>query len=68
LKVAHEVLSHYWSSYDGNMPPEMPKCGFDNGRCDYTTFYLTIGVLIFFAGPFKFYLFLALIIHGMGAF
>ncbi|KAF7636579.1 Guanylate cyclase [Meloidogyne graminicola] len=45
--VAHEVMSHYWSSYDGFMPPDMPKCGFDGGLCDYTSVYMVIGLLIF---------------------
>jgi hypothetical protein len=48
--VAHEVMSHYWSSHDGAMPPDMPKCGFDGGLCDYTTIYMIIGILIFFGG------------------
>ena len=43
-------MSHYWSSSDGFMPPDMPKCGFDGGLCDYTTVYMIIGILIFFGG------------------
>nr|CAD2188039.1 unnamed protein product [Meloidogyne enterolobii] len=45
--VAHEVMSHYWSSYDGFMPQDMPKCGFDGGLCDYTSVYMVVGILIF---------------------
>ncbi|CAD5234237.1 unnamed protein product [Bursaphelenchus xylophilus] len=47
--VAHEVMPHYWSSYDGVMPPEMPKCGFDGGLCDYTPFFAGAGAVIFLA-------------------
>uniref|UniRef100_A0A7E4V5L5 Guanylate cyclase n=1 Tax=Panagrellus redivivus TaxID=6233 RepID=A0A7E4V5L5_PANRE len=47
--VAHEILPHYWSSYDGLMPIDMPKCGFDGSLCDYTIFFIIGGVLLFFA-------------------
>ncbi|KAL3097057.1 hypothetical protein niasHS_002773 [Heterodera schachtii] len=47
--VAHETMSHYWGSYDGYMPSDMPKCGFDGNLCDYTNIYITIGVLAFLA-------------------
>ncbi|KAL3073107.1 hypothetical protein niasHT_035383 [Heterodera trifolii] len=51
--VAHEVSSHYWVSYDGQLPSDMPKCGFDGNLCDYSTLYILLGVLLFFAiiGP-----------------
>ena len=46
-QVAHETISHYWSSYDGSLPSEMPRCGFDGGLCDYTMFYVMGGLLLF---------------------
>uniref|UniRef100_A0A915P3W7 Guanylate cyclase n=1 Tax=Meloidogyne floridensis TaxID=298350 RepID=A0A915P3W7_9BILA len=45
--VAHETMSHYYSTVDGAMPPDMPKCGFDGGLCDYTFFYVLFGVILF---------------------
>lgn len=45
--VAHETLPHYWSSYDGTLPPDMPRCGFDGSLCDYTVFFIIGGVLLF---------------------
>uniref|UniRef100_A0A915N7U3 Guanylate cyclase n=1 Tax=Meloidogyne javanica TaxID=6303 RepID=A0A915N7U3_MELJA len=45
--VAHETMSHYYSTADGVMPPDMPKCGFDGGLCDYTFFYVLFGVILF---------------------
>ncbi|KAI3418800.1 hypothetical protein GPALN_007900 [Globodera pallida] len=47
--AAHETMSHYWGSYDGYMPNDMPKCGFDGSFCDYTNIYISIGVLAFLA-------------------
>lgn len=52
------MSTNYWTSYDGHPPPDMPKCGYDGSLCDYTTLYITIGVIIFLAG-----LFLSLIPH-----
>lgn len=45
--VAHEMMSHYWSSYDGSMPLDMPKCGYDGSLCDYTYIFVICGVLGF---------------------
>uniref|UniRef100_A0A914E165 guanylate cyclase n=1 Tax=Acrobeloides nanus TaxID=290746 RepID=A0A914E165_9BILA len=45
--VAHEILPHYWSSQDGSLPVEMPKCGFDGSLCDYSPVYITIGTIVF---------------------
>ncbi|KAI1709792.1 adenylate and guanylate cyclase catalytic domain-containing protein [Ditylenchus destructor] len=45
--VAHETMSHYWSSYDGALPMDMPKCGFDDSLCDYTVLYIVGGFLAF---------------------
>ncbi|CAD5234238.1 unnamed protein product [Bursaphelenchus xylophilus] len=47
--VAHEVMPHYWSSYDGAMPADMPKCGFDGSLCDYTIVFVICGFLGFLA-------------------
>ncbi|KAH7716097.1 guanylate cyclase [Aphelenchoides avenae] len=47
--VAHEVVQHYWSSSDGALPADMPKCGFDGSLCDFTPFFVAAGVLVFFA-------------------
>jgi hypothetical protein len=46
------MLPHYWSSYDGVLPPDMPKCGFDGGLCDYTTFFIICGAIAFIACVF----------------
>ncbi|KAI6244143.1 Protein kinase domain-containing protein [Aphelenchoides fujianensis] len=45
--VAHEVIPHYWSSYDGLMPPDIPRCGFDDSLCDYTVFFVICGFAAF---------------------
>jgi hypothetical protein len=34
------------------MPADMPKCGYDGSLCDYTTLYITLGVILFLAGLF----------------
>ncbi|KAI3412113.1 Receptor-type guanylate cyclase gcy-9 [Globodera pallida] len=47
--AAHEVLSHYWSSSDGYMPTDMPRCGFDDSLCDYTVMYVVGSVILFLA-------------------
>ncbi|KAI1704079.1 adenylate and guanylate cyclase catalytic domain-containing protein [Ditylenchus destructor] len=47
--VAHETLTHYWSSHDGNMPVDMPKCGFDDSLCDYTLVFVVGGAIAFLA-------------------
>uniref|UniRef100_A0A915DCZ7 guanylate cyclase n=1 Tax=Ditylenchus dipsaci TaxID=166011 RepID=A0A915DCZ7_9BILA len=44
--VAHETMSNYYTSYDGSMPQDMPKCGFDGSLCDYTYFFVGLGVLV----------------------
>jgi hypothetical protein len=49
-QVAHEVTTNYWASYDGHMPSDIPKCGFDGSLCDYTKMYITAGVFLFLAG------------------
>nr|CAD2184540.1 unnamed protein product [Meloidogyne enterolobii] len=46
--VAHEVNSNFWHSYDGHLPTDMPKCGFDGSICDYTMLYVAIGIVLFF--------------------
>uniref|UniRef100_A0A915M9J1 Guanylate cyclase domain-containing protein n=2 Tax=Meloidogyne TaxID=189290 RepID=A0A915M9J1_MELJA len=38
---------HKCAIYDGFMPQDMPKCGFDGGLCDYTSVYMVVGILIF---------------------
>lgn len=43
--VAHEVLSNYWISYDGAMPTDMPRCGYDGKLCDYTSLLILAGVV-----------------------
>uniref|UniRef100_A0A9J2P1H2 Guanylate cyclase n=1 Tax=Ascaris lumbricoides TaxID=6252 RepID=A0A9J2P1H2_ASCLU len=43
--VAHEVVQNYWSSESGQLPPDIPRCGFDGGLCDYTTIYILIATL-----------------------
>ncbi|KAL3101133.1 hypothetical protein niasHS_001593 [Heterodera schachtii] len=57
--VAHEVLSHYWSSSDGYMPTDMPRCGFDDSLCDYTAMYVLGSALLFLAVviPFGYFLY-----------
>jgi hypothetical protein len=42
-------MPQYWPSYDGQLPREVPKCGFDDSYCDYTPIFVTIGALIFVA-------------------
>uniref|UniRef100_A0A915LTE1 Guanylate cyclase domain-containing protein n=1 Tax=Meloidogyne javanica TaxID=6303 RepID=A0A915LTE1_MELJA len=33
------------SIYDGFMPQDMPKCGFDGGLCDYTSVYMVVVII-----------------------
>uniref|UniRef100_A0A914RZX0 Uncharacterized protein n=1 Tax=Parascaris equorum TaxID=6256 RepID=A0A914RZX0_PAREQ len=47
--VAHEVVQNYWSSGSGQLPPDVPRCGFDGGLCDYTTIYILIATLTIIA-------------------
>ncbi|KAH7698120.1 guanylate cyclase, partial [Aphelenchoides avenae] len=47
--VAHEVKAHYWSSPDGSLPADMPKCGFDGNLCDYTPLFVAAGLIAFFS-------------------
>ncbi|KAK0397573.1 hypothetical protein QR680_002176 [Steinernema hermaphroditum] len=58
--VAHEVIPNYWSSYDGNLPGDMPKCGFDGSLCDYTTIFIIVGVICFFGvvGPIGYFIYI----------
>ncbi|KAL3118990.1 hypothetical protein niasHT_003773 [Heterodera trifolii] len=42
-QVAHETMSLYYSTGDGSMPQDMPKCGFDGHLCDYTLIYILFG-------------------------
>lgn len=57
--VAHEVISHYWTSYDGQMPLEIPKCGFDGNLCDYTLIFILCGLAAFagIASPLGYFLY-----------
>ncbi|KAK6766572.1 hypothetical protein RB195_026075 [Necator americanus] len=45
--VAHEVVQFYWSSSTGKLPGAMPSCGFTGSLCDYTTYFVLLGVTIF---------------------
>ncbi|KHN72851.1 Atrial natriuretic peptide receptor 1 [Toxocara canis] len=47
--VPHELIPGYWKSSDGQLPKDMPYCGFDGSLCDYTTIYVLVSVLLFFA-------------------
>jgi hypothetical protein len=40
-------MTHYWSSYDGYMPADMPRCGYDGSLCDYTSLYILAASLLF---------------------
>jgi hypothetical protein len=46
--IATQIIPN-WSTYDGSMPIEIPKCGFDESLCDYSQIFVVIGVLVFFA-------------------
>uniref|UniRef100_A0A914GX16 guanylate cyclase n=1 Tax=Globodera rostochiensis TaxID=31243 RepID=A0A914GX16_GLORO len=43
LKLA-DLLTGFWPSADGRLPPDEPVCGFRNERCDYTLMII-IGIL-----------------------
>ncbi|KAI6205271.1 Guanylate cyclase [Aphelenchoides besseyi] len=45
--IARETISNYWFSYDGVLPNDFPKCGFDGSLCDLTYFFVAIGVIVF---------------------
>uniref|UniRef100_A0A914W8W2 Guanylate cyclase n=1 Tax=Plectus sambesii TaxID=2011161 RepID=A0A914W8W2_9BILA len=42
--IGREVFSNYWTTSDGQMPPDMPRCGFDGALCDRTS--LIVGLLL----------------------
>uniref|UniRef100_A0A914EN51 Guanylate cyclase n=1 Tax=Acrobeloides nanus TaxID=290746 RepID=A0A914EN51_9BILA len=44
LKV-NDLLTGFWPSQDGRLPPDEPACGYRNERCDYTMMII-IGVLV----------------------
>ncbi|GMT25293.1 hypothetical protein PFISCL1PPCAC_16590, partial [Pristionchus fissidentatus] len=46
LKIT-DLISGFWPSADGSMPPDEPACGFRNERCDYTLFILVGAILLF---------------------
>ncbi|KAF8371533.1 gcy-23 [Pristionchus pacificus] len=46
LKIT-DLISGFWPSADGSMPPDEPACGFRNERCDYTLFILVGALLLF---------------------
>lgn len=65
FQVAHETLPHYWSSYDGVLPVDMPKCGFDGGLCDYTIFF-AIGAAVLFISivtPLSYFIYIKEYVH-----
>uniref|UniRef100_A0A915MVM4 guanylate cyclase n=1 Tax=Meloidogyne javanica TaxID=6303 RepID=A0A915MVM4_MELJA len=39
-----DLLTGFWPSTDGHLPPDEPACGFRNERCDYTLM-IVIGIL-----------------------
>ncbi|VDP19312.1 unnamed protein product [Onchocerca flexuosa] len=41
LHVPHEILSNYWLTLNGELPLDMPFCGYDGSLCDYTKYILT---------------------------
>ncbi|VDL73026.1 unnamed protein product [Nippostrongylus brasiliensis] len=45
--VAHEVMQFYWSSSNGQLPKAVPPCGFTGSECDYTTYFVILGVVAF---------------------
>ncbi|CAJ0946898.1 unnamed protein product, partial [Mesorhabditis belari] len=46
--VAHEVIQYYWNSHNGMLPKSVPSCGFTGADCDYTTYFILMGVTLFF--------------------
>uniref|UniRef100_A0A9J2P6S8 Guanylate cyclase n=1 Tax=Ascaris lumbricoides TaxID=6252 RepID=A0A9J2P6S8_ASCLU len=57
--VPRELIPNYWKSSDGQLPKEMPYCGFDGMLCDYSTVYTIVGVLVFLAiaAPLSYFLY-----------
>ncbi|KAL3124922.1 hypothetical protein niasHT_001815 [Heterodera trifolii] len=47
LKLA-DLLTGFWPSTDGRLPPDEPVCGFRNERCDYTLMII-VGILALIA-------------------
>ncbi|GMR48668.1 hypothetical protein PMAYCL1PPCAC_18863 [Pristionchus mayeri] len=47
LKIT-DLITGFWPSVDGSLPPDEPACGFRNERCDYTLFILIGALLLFF--------------------
>ncbi|CAJ0584558.1 unnamed protein product, partial [Mesorhabditis spiculigera] len=45
--VAHEVVQFYWNSHNGQLPQSVPSCGFTGADCDYTTYFVLMGVTLF---------------------
>ncbi|KAM3715200.1 Receptor-type guanylate cyclase gcy-9 [Dirofilaria immitis] len=40
LHVPHEILNNYWLTINGEIPLDMPSCGYDGDLCDYTKYIL----------------------------
>ncbi|MCP9260458.1 Guanylate cyclase [Dirofilaria immitis] len=38
--VPHEILNNYWLTINGEIPLDMPSCGYDGDLCDYTKYIL----------------------------
>ncbi|EYC24028.1 hypothetical protein Y032_0014g2276 [Ancylostoma ceylanicum] len=45
--VAHEVIQFYWSSSTGQLPKAVPPCGYTGSLCDYTTYFILLGITAF---------------------
>ncbi|VDO42074.1 unnamed protein product, partial [Haemonchus placei] len=58
--VAHEVIQFYWSSSSGRLPKAVPYCGFTGSECNYTTYFVFLGVIVFFAttAPLSYFIYL----------
>lgn len=41
------MTPHYWPGYEGQMPLDTPKCGYDGSLCDYTMIFVLCGFAIF---------------------
>ncbi|PAV62598.1 hypothetical protein WR25_26427 isoform A [Diploscapter pachys] len=45
--VAHEIIQFYWISSTGMLPPAIPDCGFTGSNCDYTSYLIALGCIVF---------------------
>ncbi|KJH41566.1 ligand-binding protein, receptor family [Dictyocaulus viviparus] len=58
--VAREIEQFYWPSSSGELPKDVPRCGFTGSKCDYSAYFIIMGVVAFLIaiGPLSYFVYL----------